>query len=173
MCLMVYIGLDGPLAGFSDPPEGAFGLGVDPDPRPGALAHKAHVYAVAQYGGSRWCCSCDLYHHHLPWKAETPPPETVSAYRKLREIVTAAQAASLRPELFSCWSGDEGEPVVVEWTVSGEDLVPENNLFDEYEKTGGALPPPSLIGFHGSESGRRTRYLRSWPGYRMTGADEQ
>ena len=145
MCVMVYIGLDGPLVEFSSPADGEFGLEPDPDPVPKALANRSLVYGVAQHGAGTWCCSCDLYYHHLPWENEPPDPNTVHAYERLREIVAAAEVRALNPELFSCWSGDEDEALVVEWDVSANDLVSESNLIEEYMKTGGGFPPPSLF----------------------------
>ena len=61
MCVLVYLGVDGNLEGFSDPKPGEFGLNADPEVIPAPLKGKLKVYEVCQRGSETWCCSCNMY----------------------------------------------------------------------------------------------------------------
>lgn len=158
MCLVVYLGLDGPPGSLTTPRDGEFGLELGPAEVPLPLRDRAWICRVAQYGSGRWCCSCDLLYQHLPWTADDPDPRTLAAYRFLRSAIDEAERDGLGPVLFSCWSGEEEAPVVAEWSLSPKDLVPEQNLFEQYEVTGGGAPPPSLFRFDMRASAPRVSY---------------
>lgn len=159
MCLVVYLGLDGPLVGYSSPAEGEFGLEPEPMTIPRRLGARQTVYGVAQFGAAKWCCSCDLYFQHLPWTDENPGENTLIAYGFLRHVLAEADGNKLDPILFSCWSGEEHSPLVAEWNLPIEGFVPENNLFEEYQVTGGGLPPPSLFKISKLFDAPQVRYL--------------
>lgn len=147
MCLIVYLSVESALPEVPTLVPEKFGLNPEPAQRPMALADREVVYEVCEWGGSGWWCACDLHFHHLPWVPELVEPEVTAAYGLLRTVISGALEANLQPRVFSCWVGDEQRDPEVTWIVAAEHMVPENNLFEEYEKTGGSSPPPSLFMF--------------------------
>lgn len=152
MCLVVYLGIDCPLAGFSDPPIGEVGLEPSPQHRPKALAAKRQVYGVADRVPTGWNCSCIFLDDILPWELEkgydSADPETArrdAAYSGLARIARAALKLDGEPLLFSCWSGGEQEAPVLSRTLTPSEIRPARYLFDDMLDGGKGMNPPILI----------------------------
>jgi len=128
MCLMVYLGSDAPVDGWSDVPLGEVGLEVEVANRPVALAGKVYVYRLADRLSAGWNCSCIFYHFDLG-DSDTPNAETLSAFARLAEIVHGAAASGAKPILYACWAGEEGNPPGVAWALAPHHIVPEANIF--------------------------------------------
>lgn len=152
MCLMVYLGTDAPVEGFSNPEIGVFGLEPEPVPHPAALAAKRYVYGVRERGEGMWFCSCDLEDatHTEPgdWDDEDRSV-TDGVYARLAVLLRAALAADPAPLLFSCelWS-ETGEEVHAEplhtATLSPSEITPGRGVFNGFA-TEPDWNPPTVI----------------------------
>ena len=148
MCLVVYLGLDEALPNIPALEAEKFGLRAEREKRPQTLSDRNVVYEVCEWGGERWWCACDLHYHYLPWETLPIEPQVAAAYEFLQSILSEAIEANLGPQLFSCWADNEQRNPEVTWKVAVEHLIPQSNLFDDYERTGGGLPPVSLFSFN-------------------------
>jgi len=151
MCLMVYLGLDHALTGFSDPPVGAIGLNPHPQPRPTALAHKSHVYGVAERVDAGWSCSCILMDQNLAYDPKeldlfrASVAAGTEAYASLADIVGAALRADARATLFSCWAGGEIDAPEAERTLAPAAFKFGNGVFYVAESSDPSGLSPLLI----------------------------
>jgi hypothetical protein len=152
MCLVIYLGIDGKLSAFSDPPVGKEGLEPAPQERPKALAEKGAVYGVATRAQDAWSCSCVFRDDINPWELEKgyDPADPNTAWREaafttLRRIARAALKVDSEPLIFSCWSGDENEEPVIRRTLTPNELRPARYVFDDVLDGGSGGNPPILI----------------------------
>ncbi len=147
MCLMVYLGLDAPLDGYSDVPVGEVGLCEPNETRPAALAAKPYVYRLADRVPTGWNCSCVFHNQHLPWMEDSDPSdEEIRAFRRLADIASRGAAEGKAPVMFSCWDGDEDLPHQILWRLAPDHIDFKRNIFEDPMVTGG-LPAPTLVTF--------------------------
>ena len=152
MCLMVYLGTDKPVPGFSDVAIGAIGLDPDVGSLPEALKGKKVVRRVCDRTPVGWNCSCVFIDQVLPWEADKGDdpndPETpirAAAYADLARIAAAAVAVDPDALVFSCWAGDEGRAPQIERELGPSDIRPARYIFDDITDTGSAGNPPVLV----------------------------
>jgi hypothetical protein len=130
MCMMLYLAADAPLTEIAPTePPGAFSVAAidDDDAIVRTVFSKPAVYFCGAYTG----CSCG-FSYGLNDADDLPGHASL---RALREYIGNVLTPSQTVEMYSCWSGDEGNPPEYRHQVSLAVLDATGSTFDFTERT--------------------------------------
>jgi hypothetical protein len=128
--MMLYLAADAPLTEIAPTePPGTFSvMSIGPDDAVvRAVFSKPLVYRCGSYTG----CSCGFSYGSND-SEDQPGQESL---RALRACIASALTPARTIELYSCWSGDEGNPPEYRHTVSLAALATSGESLDFTERT--------------------------------------
>jgi hypothetical protein len=135
MCLVLYLGSDKrrPLIAW-DEAAPRFHVKDDDDDAKKASTHlrKSHVYYVGSDNG----CGCGFRQEHdsMIDDAEQLASKTDNQ-TLLHEYINRCLADEDSIELYSCWSGDEAQPMEFDRTICVDELIDSDFWFAERQRT--------------------------------------
>jgi hypothetical protein len=130
MCMMLYLAADAPVFEIAPTePPGEFSVTMidGDDVLVCAVFSKPAVYRCGSYTG----CSCGFSYGSND--AEGLPGQ--GSLRALYDFIGGALTPTTTLEMYSCWSGDEGNPPETRQRVSLAELMESGGTFDFTERT--------------------------------------
>lgn len=126
-----YLGTDGeaPHAPWSESRPAFYVSDVDEDVIVRVRQKLPHMNLV--YLGSHQGCGCGFRRANNYKEDETDDSPTGEDHRALAAYLAALQPSAQAPQIFGCWSGDEGEPVDHRREITPSDMLNRSFGFKE------------------------------------------